>query len=627
VWPRFSLLAPLWATQTVLADWPHVRGPNYDGVSLETGLADAWPVDGPRRLGSYDLGQGHSGIVVGDGRLFTQRQSATGQFLVCLDPATGQLLWETRYARPWQFQGAYPGPYATPTYSGGKVYFASPTGLVGCADAASGSIDWSLDVQERFGGRGYGFGFAATPLVDEGRVILPVGGETASLVALNAADGRVVWTAGGDPASYCPAYPITFGGRRCVVGYMENALVIAASADGSILHRRRLSAGYDEHSAWPIYREPHLLLTAPFRAAAVRWRLDKADGAIAATETWTSKFLSNDVASSVLYGDSVYGFDLKQLQVSPHRPSRGTFRCLDWATGRLCWSTDSVGHATVLAADGLLFLLGDTGELILARANPEKYEELGRIALFEDEICWTPPALWRGRLFVRSPSRLLCFDVAREPIVAAKTVEPLPAATGRRFDPSWLLTREREFPNDAPSAREARLWFGASLVLLGVAALTAIVVSAIVHWLFSRSAALPVFLAASIVLGFLGPNVLSAWADRCLFTWPLCLFAGLHAVTRSVGSPDTRAASWSSRMGLLAFLVLCAAYFLACRLVGMSVGWYYLFGLPFGLPFSAWADHQERRGRPRAAGLTLVAFTAFFWAGQALFWWKSAGGD
>ena len=38
-----------------------------------------------------------------------------------------------------------------------------------------------------------------------------------------------------------------------------------------------------------------------------------------------------------------------------------------------------------------------------------------------------------------------------------------------RFDPSWLLSRPRDFPNDALSEAELLLWFGAC-VLLGFAA-------------------------------------------------------------------------------------------------------------------------------------------------------------
>src|SRR5262245_41660759 len=112
---RHVLLLIVCLASPVRADWSHLRGPNHDGVSTDTRLADSWPAEGPPTLWSRELGQGHSGFIVADGRLYTQRQDNAGQHLLCLDPASGDLLWETRYAGAWQPHGAYPGPYATPT--------------------------------------------------------------------------------------------------------------------------------------------------------------------------------------------------------------------------------------------------------------------------------------------------------------------------------------------------------------------------------------------------------------------------------------------------------------------------------------------------------------------------------
>ena len=52
------------------------------------------------------------------------------------------------------------------------------------------------------------------PVVEDGKVILPVGGRGASVVALDERDGATVWSAGHDPASYASVLPISFEGRR-----------------------------------------------------------------------------------------------------------------------------------------------------------------------------------------------------------------------------------------------------------------------------------------------------------------------------------------------------------------------------------------------------------------------------
>src|SRR4051794_30976192 len=96
-------------------DWPHVRGPNYDAVAPAARLADAWPAAGPPVLWSRELGQGYSGFGAAGGRVYSQFQSRTGQFVVALDADTGAELWRQRVDWPWQPAGEYAGPYATPT--------------------------------------------------------------------------------------------------------------------------------------------------------------------------------------------------------------------------------------------------------------------------------------------------------------------------------------------------------------------------------------------------------------------------------------------------------------------------------------------------------------------------------
>src|SRR5262249_16544165 len=87
------------------ADWPNLLGPTYDGVFAETGLAASWPAQGPPRLWTRELGQGYSGFIVADGKVFTQRQAIGGQYLVCLAPDTGQTVWEYRYDWAWLSKG------------------------------------------------------------------------------------------------------------------------------------------------------------------------------------------------------------------------------------------------------------------------------------------------------------------------------------------------------------------------------------------------------------------------------------------------------------------------------------------------------------------------------------------
>jgi outer membrane protein assembly factor BamB len=608
-------------------EWPHVRGPNYDAVAPAGRLADAWPAGGPPVLWTRELGQGYSGFVAAGGRVYTQFQSRTGQFVVALDAHTGVELWRQRVDWPWQPAGEYPGPYATPTFAAGRLYYATPAGVVGCLDAADGGSLWSVNVREKFQGRGTEFGYAATPLIANGRVILPVGGPEASLVALDAATGATVWAAGEDTASYCPAFPITVAGRRLVVGYLRNCLVAHDAATGERVWREEFSADYDEHAAWPLYAEPYLFIAAPFKVGCRAYRVT-ADGP--PRTAWGSRALSNDVCSSVLVGGHVYGFDLQQLQASAHRTSRGRFKCLDLTSGAVRWETDRVGHATALAADGKLVLWTDTGTLILARANPEGYGELARAQVLDGGIGWTPPALWNGRLYLRNGTRAACVFVgppADRPAGSGSATESMPA---QRFDWGQLLTREPEFPHDAPSTGELTRWFAWSVggVFGGAAVVAAIACFAarLTRRVRPTAWAGVAFAAAATVLGLAGTSLFSALADTFVLTWPAALYTAFRVTLAVVSWAEAKPAKGRGRPRLIArvvtllFLASCYGYYRLCLEVGYAMAWTFLAGFLPAAPAVVVAVRARRWWL--AAVADAIGFAVFFWTSGLLPGWK-----
>lgn len=597
----FSALTP-----TALADWPHLRGPNYDALSPEKSLADTWPASGPPVVWTCDLGQGYSGFVAVGDRLFTQFQTRTGQFVLCLHADTGGELWRQRIDWPWQPAGAYPGPYATPTFSDNRVYWASPTGLVGCLDANSGRPLWSIDVRKKFNGQGTGFGYAATPLVEAGLVLLPVGGEGASVVALDAATGATVWQVGDDPASYCPIYPITFQGKRLIVAFLQNSLAVHDLATGNRLWRQTLSDGYDEHSAWPLYREPHLFTASPFRLGAKLLRLEPQGDP---RTQWTSRELSNDVCSSVLSGGHVYGFDLQQLQASAHRASRGQFKCLDFLTGQERWQTDRVGQATVVVADSKLVMVNDTGTLILARVDSSAYTELARAKVL-DGICWTPPLVYRGRVVMRSPARAICLHLGSPESFDPEHAQSPPRSVWR-FDWAALLSREPEFPHDAPTWREVGRWFVWCVFgVFGVAGVVALIVA-----FFARRAAMATFVGVAFVLGLVGTTVYSVWADACILTWPASLYITFRGTLAVIVWAEAQAvkkrARRVSRAVTLGFLAFCYAYYQLCFAVGYVMAWSFLSGFLPAAPLMILGAKASRRWLQVLADV--LAFTVYFW--------------
>jgi outer membrane protein assembly factor BamB len=60
--------------------------------------------------------------------------------------------------------------------------------------------------------------------------------------------------------------------------------------------------------------------------------------------------------------------------------------------------------------DGKFLIYSEKGELILAKADPKGYEELGRTHNLGG-TCWTPPVLANGRIYLRnSKGKIVCLD-------------------------------------------------------------------------------------------------------------------------------------------------------------------------------------------------------------------------
>lgn len=576
--------------------WTTVRGASYDGHSSETGLIDEWPSEGPPVLWSRQLGQGYSAFVAAHGRAFTQAQSMSGQFVYCLDAASGETIWRHRYDWAYEAAGVYPGPRSTPTLSGDRLYFVSPDGLLGCLRQRDGKELWTVDLDERYGIEGVGFGYACSPTVIGGKVLMPVAAAGSSMVALDSDSGREIWASGNDAASYTPALPIKLNGQPLAVGYLQNALVIHDRDTGEEVRRLELSKGYDEHSAWPVYREPFLWIAAPFRAGCRL--LDLSSQPV--ITVWQHQCLSNDVCSSVCVDGYLYGFDIVDVQSKTHRPSRGTFRCIKLATGEICWENGStnpwrslseterktrIGQAGIIAADNKLIVLNELGELILLATDHEQCQELARCSILSGELTWTAPCLYDRCIYARNQSQAVCVYLG-DPAELNNTGTLLHTndlSQHEWFDlAGFLLAVEPEYAFDVPSDRWLWQWLAACMVIL--------IMSYIAGWLIQRSTfdgrfgTVPALIA--FVLGALGTTTLGHATGEFIFTWPVCLYATFAWVNdRPTNSTGTSwKASLRRRIPVTVLLVVCAAYFLICRRLSLVFEWAFLTGFVGAFP-------------------------------------------
>ncbi len=383
------------------ASWSQWRGPDRAGVSSETGLAPRWPEAGPAELWRKPLGEGFSGIIVADGRLYTQFASGGDAFVASLSAKDGSEIWRIRTGA--SFTDSYGnGPRATPTLDGGAVYALSSSGDLVAVRAADGGVMWRLDLRESFGAKPPHWGLSESPLIEGDLLIVNVGGDAGrSVLALDKKTGKLRWSARDDKAGYAAPIAMTVAGVRQILVFVADKIVSLNPANGATYWELGWKTDWGVNATTPILLEgDRVFLSTGYDKGAIMLKLRKEGDGVATEELWRSREMRNKFSNSVLYGGMLYGFD------------EGTLKCVDPDKGTTLWRQRGLGHGSLFAVDGKLIVLSDRGKLVLAAATPEGYTELGAVQAFKTKT-WTVPTLAGGRLYVRDENEIVAFDVSR----------------------------------------------------------------------------------------------------------------------------------------------------------------------------------------------------------------------
>jgi outer membrane protein assembly factor BamB len=390
--------------------WPQFLGPDRNGISRETGLMERWPDGGPKEVWRSPGGVGMSGMAIDGGRLVTMMQDATNQFVIALDAAGGKKLWQTAVAPTYKnAQGN--GPRATPTIVGDQVFAYTGEGILVALAAADGKILWSHNVPKELGGAPAEYGMACSPLVVDKAVIVTAGAPGATVAAYDAASGKLLWKAGDeDPAGYSSPALLTVGGRRQVVTFTGGSALGIDPAKGDVLWRHPYETDYNCNTATPVAIKGQVFLSSGENHGSVLLALSPKGDKFDVREVWSSQgtksVLRSEWQTSIEQGGYLYGMD----NVGSAGPVTH-LTCVKADTGERAWQKLRFGKGNFIAADGKLFISTVKGELVVARATPKAYEELGR----KEVLGFTrqAPALAGGMLYLRDDAEIVCLDVRK----------------------------------------------------------------------------------------------------------------------------------------------------------------------------------------------------------------------
>jgi outer membrane protein assembly factor BamB len=402
------------------ADWPQWNGPNRNGVSPEKGLAKQWPQGGPKLLWTFDkAGNGYGApAVVGD-KAYLMGARGNDEFLIALDN-TGKELWALKIGPVWDFDGNSwsRGPNGTPSVDGDLVFAVGSQGILVCADTKGKEVwrvplakDLNAQVTKMGGGPDkMGWGYSWSPLVDGDKLIILPGGPDGLFAALDKKTGKVLWRSKDSALDAAYASPVAaeIGGVKQYITVVQEGLV-AVDTNGTLLWTAKPKRKYGDMVVdTPIVQGSMVFVTAT-KANSEVFKVTKEPQGFAVKTEWSNKDLPNFHGGVVLVDGHLYGAE----------EGRG-WKCLDFATGAEKWSAKpgAVGAGSLIAADGLLYLLSEDGEAGLIEASPAGYKELGRFKLPQASAIrkpsgktWTHPVLADGKLYLRDQEFVFCYQV------------------------------------------------------------------------------------------------------------------------------------------------------------------------------------------------------------------------
>ena len=372
-------------------DFPQFLGPARNGVIADVTLARDWSVSPPRILWRRPVGLGYSGVAVFGNTAVTQEQHGDEELVVGYELSSGRQKWAVREPVRYDNPMAGSGPRATPAIQNGRVFSVGGTGVLKAIALESGKTVWKRDIVAENGGRVPVDGFASSPLVVDGLVVINAGGSDGRmLVAYDARTGDVVWSAGDDRAAYSSPLIATLGGVRQIVSFNAVSVTGHDPATGHVLWRQEWN-GQASNIAQPLLLpEDRLLLAAGWGVGAKLFQLrPDASGELGSELLWESSQLKPKFTNLVYLDGFVYGLD------------DGILVCLDPETGRRRWKRGRYGHGQVLLVDDSLLVQTEHGEIVLLDPTPEEHRELGRFRVMEERI-WNSPTLAGKYLLVRN---------------------------------------------------------------------------------------------------------------------------------------------------------------------------------------------------------------------------------
>lgn len=396
-----AIVAALSASGQTSTDWPQWRGPTRDG-SIDSALPAQWPESLKKRW-EVSVGTGHASPVVSGSRVVVIARHEDQEIVRALDSVSGKEIWRAAYPAPSSVNPAArshgAGPKSTPAVASGRVFTFGIGGILSAFDLATGTLLWRTPAPAVLPE----YGTATSPLIDGASVIAHVGGHgSGALTSFDAATGKPRWQWHGDgPGSGSPIIA-TIAGVRQVIAQTQKFLVGLNASTGALLWQLPFTTDFDQNAFTPVVFQD-LVISAGTDQPLMAIRVKLEAGTWITEMAWANPQTPMFMSSPVLISGTLYGLTERSL---------GQFVAIDAASGKTLWSTQGREgeNASMLGNRSWLLASTTAGNLVVARANPQKYEEVRRYQIAQSAV-WAHPAISGRSIIVKDVDKVICWSL------------------------------------------------------------------------------------------------------------------------------------------------------------------------------------------------------------------------
>jgi len=420
----------LLGSAALAAEWSQWRGPYFNGSTdaknlpavLDPNQTLLWKTPMPGKSSATPV------IAAGKVYLASTENSSDRLLAMCLDAATGRVLWQYTAARADKTlpSGNTMASCSPCAQADGAVFLFGEGTLVKLD--TSGKEIWKRNLVADYGPLTLDFGFSSSPLLLEERLYIPVLRRVKSsradsaaeldsyLLCVNAADGKTIFrqTRPTDAReestnAYTTPLPVSIAGKMHVVVYGADCVTGHDPQTGKELWRYTYITDkkrtIDRQIPTPVAADGILVCSWPRGDRTFALDLDKL-AANEPSQVWRMDQPGSDITCAAVYQGNVY-------QIAERNK---TLTCLNPRSGQVHWTAQldraDMYYASIAAGDGKLYLVNRQGVVTIAAADPAAFRVLSTHNLGEQPVD-SSIIIADNKVFLRTAKNLYCYGTTK----------------------------------------------------------------------------------------------------------------------------------------------------------------------------------------------------------------------